>query len=218
VLSRCNKEKPMSVEFLQISFALPLPSKGAASRHSRIVYGWRVVLTSAIGLFWGVPVSVYSFTVFLKPLMQQFHASRAGSGAMIMLLLTQRLIAKFGWREAYALLGGAVLLVALPTVAAFLEEKPEDIGFVPDGRLQRDSTLTSEGSDQGMGAARALRTGTFIAFLAATLLSSVLITQLGPYRYRTPRRQGPDERILRVRAEHSLGNRSQTYLTPEPSG
>jgi hypothetical protein len=36
-----------------------------------------VVLAAAVGLFWGVPVTVYSFAVFLKPLMQEFHAGRA---------------------------------------------------------------------------------------------------------------------------------------------
>ena len=38
-------------------------------RHSRqIFYRWWVVLASAIGLFWGVPITVYSFSVFFKPL------------------------------------------------------------------------------------------------------------------------------------------------------
>lgn len=42
-----------------------------------LFYGWRVVLASAIGLFWGVPITVYSFSVFFKPLMQEFHVGRA---------------------------------------------------------------------------------------------------------------------------------------------
>lgn len=47
-------------------------------RHARqIFYGWWVVLASAFGLFWGIPISVYSFSVFFKPLMQEFHAGRA---------------------------------------------------------------------------------------------------------------------------------------------
>jgi sugar phosphate permease len=56
-----------------------------------------------------------------------------GSGAMIMPLFAQRLIAKFGWRDAYAILGGAVLLIAVPAEAAFLKEKPQDLGLLPDG-------------------------------------------------------------------------------------
>ena len=33
-------------------------------RSRQVFYGWWVVLASAIGLFWGLPISVYSFTVF----------------------------------------------------------------------------------------------------------------------------------------------------------
>jgi MFS family permease len=35
------------------------------------------VLVSTLGLFWGIPIAVYSFSVFFKPLMQEFHAGRA---------------------------------------------------------------------------------------------------------------------------------------------
>lgn len=42
-----------------------------------LFYGWWVVLACAVGLFWGPPVTVFSFPVFLKPLMQDFHAGRA---------------------------------------------------------------------------------------------------------------------------------------------
>jgi MFS family permease len=62
----------------------------SSERHSaQIFYGWRVVLASAIGLFWGVPITVYSFSVFFKPLMQEFHAGRAA----ISLAFTLKLIA-----------------------------------------------------------------------------------------------------------------------------
>src|SRR5580700_5200842 len=47
------------------------------SKHRSVFYGWWVVFASSVGLFWCVPISVYSFTVFLKPLMQEFHAGRA---------------------------------------------------------------------------------------------------------------------------------------------
>ena len=47
------------------------------SKHHRVFYGWWVVLTAAVGLFWGPPVTVFSFSVFLKPLMHDLHAGRA---------------------------------------------------------------------------------------------------------------------------------------------
>jgi MFS family permease len=223
----------MSSELLQPTCA-PVPrAEGMNVQGIRIFYGWWVVLASAVGLFWGIPITVYSFSVFFKPLMQEFHATRAaisfaytlrsigdavcapfvgwliarfgtrrvilpaavlfglillsirflsggigqfyvfyvafalaasigfgplaygnvvtlwfdrrrglalgltmlgiGCGAVALPPFAQLLITQFGWRSAYAILGLAVLLVAVPTVAAFLKEKPEDLGLLPDG-------------------------------------------------------------------------------------
>jgi hypothetical protein len=78
---------------------LRMPSEEAVVKNRKVIgagipcfYGWWVVLASAVGLFWGVPVSVYSFSVFFKPLMQEFHASRAAvSLAFTLNLLTAAL-------------------------------------------------------------------------------------------------------------------------------
>jgi MFS family permease len=239
-----------------------------------IFYGWWVVAASAVGLFWGVPISVYSFSVFLKPLMHEFHTGRAavslaftvhliagatsapfvgwlidhygsrriirvgtaifglillsnkafsasirqlyvyyallgvalhgvgpipygylvcrwfdrrrglalglmmigiGSGAMIVPSLAQGLIARFGWSNAYAILGAAVLLFALPIVAAFLKEKPQDLGIVADGVPQKHSAVTSEDFDQGLSAANAWRTRTFWLMVCAFFLVSASV-------------------------------------------
>jgi MFS family permease len=75
-------------------------SSANTEQHSRhIFYGWRVVLGSALGLFRGVPISVYSFSVFFKPLMQEFHAGRAAvSLAFTLKLVTAALCAApIGW-------------------------------------------------------------------------------------------------------------------------
>ena len=72
----------------------------ATERHSgRIFYGWWVVVGSAVGLFWGVPISVYSFSVFFKPLMQEFHTGRAAvSMAFTLKLIAAALCAApIGW-------------------------------------------------------------------------------------------------------------------------
>jgi MFS family permease len=48
-----------------------------SSSRPRIFYGWVIVLTAAIGLLLGyAPIFVYSFSVFIKSLAQDFHASR----------------------------------------------------------------------------------------------------------------------------------------------
>jgi MFS family permease len=60
-------------------------------------------------------------------------ATGLGLGAIAMPLVAQRLIATFGWRAAYATFGCTVLLLPLPTVAAFLGEDPGQKGMWPDG-------------------------------------------------------------------------------------
>jgi MFS family permease len=210
-------------------------------RHSRqIFYGWWVVLWSAVGLFWGVPISVYSFSVFFKPLMEEFHAGRAavslaytlkliaaalcaapigwltdrygprrvilistgifgslllanrlfsgsiaqfycfyvllgfsvggvgpipygslvshwfdrlrglalgltmlgiGLGAVIMPSLAQALIARFGWKTAYSILGASALLISGPVVGCLVKESPEELDLLGDGRTAKPNTI-----------------------------------------------------------------------------
>jgi MFS family permease len=244
------------------------------ARHRSLFYGWWVVLAAAVGLFWGVPVTVYSFTVFLKPLMQEFHAGRAavslaftlhlivgalsaplagwligrygarkvilpatamfgalllsnkvwsaslwhfylfyaalgfvihglgpipygyvvshwfdrhrglalglmmvgiGSGAMIMPSFAQQLIARLGWRTAYAILGGAVLLISIPIAAAFIKEKPQDFGLLPDGAPPKNSTAGREAAAPGLSTHEAWHTGTFWIMVCAFFLVSVSV-------------------------------------------
>jgi MFS family permease len=259
----------------QISSARPLEANRVTPRHRRVFfYGWWVVLAAAVGLFWGVPVTVFSFTAFLKPLMQEFHAGRAavslaftlqlivgavsnplagwlvsrygarkvvlpataifgtlllsvmafsgrlwhmylfytalglvipgvgplpygyvishwfdrrrgfalgltmvgiGSGAMIMPSLAQQLVARLGWRTAYEILGGAVLLITIPVVAAFLKEKPQDLGFLPDGAAPNKSTAGPEPAALGLTAREAWHTGTFWVMVCSFFLVSASV-------------------------------------------
>jgi MFS family permease len=198
-----------------------------------LFYGWVVVALSAVGLFLGAPIVVFSFSVFFKPLVADFHASRAavsfafsvsntagalsipgvgmaidrfgakrvivvstfiyavvlcaallvgsslwqlylfygllniamtagaapvpygvvishwfnqyrglalglammgiGIGSVVVPVIAERLIAMFGWRTAFAVFGGAVLLVPLPVLAMGLQNDPEQRGLQPDG-------------------------------------------------------------------------------------
>jgi MFS family permease len=240
-------------------------------RHSRhIFYGWWVVLASAIGLFWGVPITVYSFSVFFKPLMQEFHAGRAavslaftlklsaaalcaapigwltdrygarrviltgtgifgslllanrlfsrsiahlycfyvllgfsvggvgpipygslvshwfdrlrglalgltmfgiGLGAVIMPPLAQALIARFGWKTAYSILGAAALLISGPVVGCLIKESPAELGLLADGRAAKPNTIVEVA--HGLKAREAWRSRDFwLMALAFTLVSA----------------------------------------------
>jgi MFS family permease len=240
----------------------------------RVFYGWWVVLASAVGLFWGVPITVYSFGVFLRPVMQEFHVGRAavsfaytvslfvaalctpltgwfldrygarkvilpftalfgtlllankafsrslwqfyflygalgflvqGSGAMpygyvvahwfdqrrglalgLMMLgigagatfmpsVSQLLITNVGWHAAYAILGAAVWLIAIPTVAAFLKERPQELGLLPDGPRVREVAVEATTPLEGLPAKEAWRTGTFWLLASAFFFVSASV-------------------------------------------
>ena len=203
------------------------------NKRPRLFYGWAVVALSAVGLFLGAPIVVFSFSIFFKPMVANFHASRAavsfafslantmgalsipfvgiaidrfgakrlivvstffygavlcsalwvggslwqlylfyallniamtagaapvpygvvishwfnryrglalalammgiGIGSVVVPVLAQRLITMFGWRSAFAVFGGAVLLLPLPVLAAWLQNDPRQRGLQPDG-------------------------------------------------------------------------------------
>jgi len=247
----------------------PPPNASALTAHHRphLFYGWWVVLTSAFAVFWGVPITVYSFSVFLKSLTQDFHATRAavslaftlrsvadaicipfvgwliarfgtrrviipaavmfglillsirvlsggigqfyvlyvafslaasvgfgplaygnvvsfwfdrrrglalgltmfgiGCGAMILPPFAQLLISHFGWRSAYAILGLAVLLVPLPIVAAFLKEKPQVLGLLPDGVVSAGVAAQAPADAVGLNASGAWRSATLWLIVCA---------------------------------------------------
>src|SRR6185437_15822093 len=56
-----------------------------------------------------------------------------GIGSIVVPMLVERLIAAYGWRIAFMVFGVAVLLVPLPTIAAWLEDDPSRRGLHPDG-------------------------------------------------------------------------------------
>jgi MFS family permease len=74
-----------------------------------VFYGWWVVLTAGIGLFLGyAPVFVFSFTVFVKSLVQEFHSGRTSISLAFALAnlmqapsapLAGRLVDRFGARK-----------------------------------------------------------------------------------------------------------------------
>jgi MFS family permease len=56
-----------------------------------------------------------------------------GVGAALVPAAAQWMIGQFGWREAYLVFGGLILLISLPLATFVLREKPSDLGVFPDG-------------------------------------------------------------------------------------
>ena len=69
-----------------------------------------------------------------------------GTGAIIVPPIAQRLIVAYGWRNALAAFGCAVLLVPIPIVGLLLKESPEEMGLSPDGATNiAQAELASDG-------------------------------------------------------------------------
>src|SRR5262249_11259098 len=97
-----------------------------ACNRQPIFYGWWVALTAALGLFLGsAPIFVFSFSVFLKVFIQEFHVTRAAVSLAFTLHnlvsalaapLAGRLIDRFGARRTILLttaILGFIMLVTL---------------------------------------------------------------------------------------------------------
>lgn len=98
-----------------------------------------------------------------------------GGGAIVVPSLAQQFITKLGWHAAYTILGSAVWLVAVPTVAVFLKERPQDIGLLPDGARARDAAEETRAARPGLVAKEAWRTATFWLLAGAFFLVSASV-------------------------------------------
>jgi predicted MFS family arabinose efflux permease len=94
-----------------------------------------------------------------------------GTGAMLLPPLAQRLVSGYGWRAAYAALGGLVLLLGIPLTALFVREKPRERSAVFHAL-------------EGVTVAAGLRSRAFWIIVATLFLGSMsvngAITHLSP--------------------------------------
>jgi len=94
-----------------------------------------------------------------------------GLGAVVMPVVAQRLIAAFGWRTAFALVGCATLTIPLAIVGTFLKDAPAEIGLLPDGASPADSPYSQVISrPNGVTWHEARRSGTFWLLIAVFVL------------------------------------------------
>ena len=66
--------------------------------------------------------------------------SGMGLGTFVLVPLSQSFISMWGWRLTFVVLGGLVLIIALPLNALFLRHKPSEIGQCVDG-LENNSSF-----------------------------------------------------------------------------
>lgn len=93
-----------------------------------------------------------------------------GSGAIIIPFLAQRLIATLGWSGAYASIGLLVLVVSVTIVGLFLKERPEKMGYLPDGAITARSPTANDPSGEGVAWCEAWHDQTFWIMIGAFFL------------------------------------------------
>lgn len=85
------------------------------------------------------------------------------------------MIATVGWRQAYLVIGSAVMLATIP-VGLFLKERPQMLGLLPDGEaIDPIKTQRSSGRPLGVTGREALRDGTFWLLFTAVFLVAVSV-------------------------------------------
>jgi MFS transporter, OFA family, oxalate/formate antiporter len=128
-----------------------------------------------IGLGMGcafVPVlgTVQRWFVKRRGLASGLAVSGIGVGTLVMPPLATALIAAFGWRDAYVVLGVLVAIVGVGA-AALIEDDPRQRGLRPDGGTPE--TATSSQSVKGLSVKEAVRTPRFLGLYAACLVGSL---------------------------------------------
>jgi sugar phosphate permease len=108
-------------------------------------------------------------------------------GGVIFVPLTQFLIERFGWREAFLLLAAVVVGAGIPPVALWMRRSPESMGLRPDGEAThlsaREIDLVEHELEISVSAREAVRRGDFwliatafgltVSGLSATLLHQI---------------------------------------------
>jgi len=96
--------------------------------------------------------------------------------------LAQWLIDQVGWREAWLWLGLMSWALLVPLILLLIQNKPEDLGLVPDGQAdaeaQRGPTAHAARADVGLTVGQALRTPAFWIIAASFATFSMLVTGL----------------------------------------
>jgi MFS transporter, OFA family, oxalate/formate antiporter len=92
------------------------------------------------------------------------------------------LIAQYGWRSSYMVLGGMLLLVMLPVGLLFFRNRPEQFGLQPDGVVptgqndEETKNATVQVNEENWTAAEAMRTAVFWIGSSGMAVIAMMIT------------------------------------------
>jgi len=103
-------------------------------------------------------------------------ASGIGLGILLVVPWTQKLIAAYGWRAAFFILAGVLLLVVAPLNFFFQRQRPEEMNLKPDFGVGAAHDVAARAKAAGFGGPtlkQALRAWRFWAFAAGVLAGAI---------------------------------------------
>ncbi len=104
-----------------------------------------------------------------------FTMAGLGLGASLIPSLGHSLITRFGWRLAFGVAGSTMLAITLPTIAAFLKDRPEPMGLLPDGVSHANAKSARSTLDSGLTWREAWHDSTFWLLFCAFILVSASV-------------------------------------------
>lgn len=95
-----------------------------------------------------------------------------GFGGLVMAPLTAALIARLGWRLAFAVQGGLIWVLVVTSILVLVRSRPADIGLLPDGDTDtaEHAAESARSAAAGLDLGQALRTGGFWILATAHFL------------------------------------------------
>ena len=104
--------------------------------------------------------------------------------------LGQWLVAEFGWRTAWVILGLMTWLIMLPPLLLLVYDKPEDRGLHPDGATPEAGAGPAGAGQHGLALREAVRTPAFYILTAGWFAIAMLVTTLHFYQVSILHTQG----------------------------
>ena len=103
-------------------------------------------------------------------------------GGMLFLPLTQELIDRVGWRDAWLYLACLGTALVVPLVLIFVRRQPEDFGLLPDGASAAEAADAAIKDEQRFTAKEAMHTTSFWMLALIFTLMSISIASIGLHR------------------------------------
>src|SRR5574340_93534 len=127
-----------------------------------------------------VPGAIVVANWFVRQRGKAMGISIAGAalGAFVFPPLAQFLVAHFGWRNAFGVLGAIAVVLVIPPVALVMARRPEDIGLHPDGNAAEatPASVLEASGEYSVTPQAAARHGNFWLITIAFALIAVAVT------------------------------------------